>query len=195
MQSIRCRFAELPRRFRMDVQQIGDRGRVAAAKTALSRNADIMPSMRLSDIESVACTINPVCLVHKPHENLRGIELRQRRVIGVVVAVPRYRHMDEIDTAQAGRGNRVSVDHTGAEIGGLDDVPVTRVAVTEMYSGLDFRWHEAKVPCDALRRPRYDNAIVQRQAAIGAYDLVTNIPLDCQLVMRDRGGNRIDFAR
>ena len=76
-----------------------------------------MPSMRHSDIESMACTTNPVCVVDKPHENLRGIgqvELRQRRVIGVVVAVQRYRHVDEIDIARAGRGNRVGIGHTGA---------------------------------------------------------------------------------
>ena len=43
------------------------------AKTALGRNTDIMPSMCHSDIESMACTTNPVCVVDKPHENLRGI--------------------------------------------------------------------------------------------------------------------------
>ena len=69
----RALFGELQRRFRIDVQQIADRGRVTAAKTALSRNADIMLSVRHRNIESIACAINPVCVVDKPHENLRGV--------------------------------------------------------------------------------------------------------------------------
>jgi hypothetical protein len=103
--------------------------------------------------------------------------------------------MDEIHRARTRLRNAVSIGDTGEKIGGLDNMFVTGIAVTQMNAHLDIHGHEAEKPGDPRGGGGQNVFIMHRHTAIGGDNFVTDIPLDGELVVGDPGGNGLNFLR
>ena len=122
-------------------------------------------------------------------------ECAKRGKIRGIAAVTRHRHMDEIHLARTRLRNAVGIGDAGGKIGGLDNMFVTGIAVTQMNARLDIHGHEAEKPGDPRGGGGQNVFIMQRHTAIGGDNFVTDIPLDGELVVGDPSGNGLNFLR
>ena len=176
-------------------QQPGDRGRPAAAPAALGGDAEVLDVLpRRGDPPPRAVAL--VAGVDQAEVELglrRQPQLVERAVVAVVVALLRHRHVDPVQRAVERGGERVGDADELAGVGGLGEVAVLVVAVTEVEAELDGRRHHPGEPQQALDdagvhvlEPDGDRALQHRE-------LVARVPLDRELVGRDRLEDPLDL--
>ena len=174
-------------------QQPVDRRGAAAAPAALGGDAE-RPDVPARRLDPALCAV--VARVQQPEVELglrRQPQLAQRRVVGVVVALVRHRHVDPVERAVERGGERVGDADELAGVGGLGEVAVLVVAVTEMEAELDGGGDHAGEPQQPLDDAGAHVLEPDRDRALQHRELVPRVPLDRELVGGDGAEDALDL--
>ena len=109
---------------------------------------------------------------------------RERRVIGVVGAVARHRHVDPVQRPSEAGGERVGDLHELARVARLLVVAMLHVAVAEVVTELDVGGHLARQAKQPLEDAALDVVEPHREHALEHAELEVRVPLDRELIVR-----------
>ena len=128
---------------------------IASAKAAFGTDREILDVLSRGG-KPLPGARQPVGVVHQTEAELGlrpQLQIPQRLEVGVIGAVARHRHMDELDRPPDPAAHAVrELDHVG-HIGRLNHVLVAGVAVTEMEQQVDAARHVvAEIDQDVAER-------------------------------------------
>ena len=144
-------------------------------------------------------------VVHQPEDEFglgRHAEIRQRRKIGIVVAVARHGHVHPLDAARYAGRQRVGETDADRQVPRFDHMLVAGVAVTEMNTQLGGFGQQVGQLADPPDRPIEGIVVEQPGPAFNGDHFGGDVPLDRKIIIwncrddiRQFGAHRLVVGR
>jgi hypothetical protein len=185
----------LTRRLLVKLKKINDRSRIATTHAAFGANPKAI-DCSFGRLDTLARPLNSVAQMQQAVK-LRAwlkLQMTQRREIGGVGTVARDRQVNPFDRSFNARAYAVGNLHKICRVFGIDKMPVSTVAVTQVIAKMDVRRNRIAELAELIKNSGLPISGGRRKQALPKGELKRYVPLNGQFGVGNFLGDLLQLA-